>query len=486
MEPATGPQSAAALVRETHSAVVLLCGDLAYKVKKPVDLGFLDFRTLDARRRMTYRELDLNRRLSPDVYLGVDTLLDADGAAREYVLVMRRMPEEARLSALLRRGVPVESCLRALARLVAAFHAQARRGPEVSAEGSAEALRRRWTANLRETERYVGPILDAAQHDALSQLVRRYLDGREALLRSRMDEGCIVDGHGDLISDDVFCLPDHPRVLDCLDFDDRLRYVDVLDDVSFLAMDIEHLGHPDLARLFLDAYVEYAGTPPRPSLAHHYVSYRAFVRAKVTCIRAAQGEESAAAQARALTDLAVAHAREAEVRLVVVCGAPATGKSTLAGGLADAVGAVLLSSDAVRRELPEAGPARYTKAAKDAAYATLLARAELSLTHGETVVLDATFGDPATQELASDLAERTSSTLAVLECRLDPELAAVRAQRRLGAGADLSEAGAEVALALAREAVPWPGAAVLDTTAAPGDVLETALRRLGRSPDAPA
>jgi aminoglycoside phosphotransferase family enzyme/predicted kinase len=454
----------ATAVRETHSAIVVLFGDRAYKVKKPVDLGFLDFRDVESRRAVCLRELALNRRLAPDVYLDVATVTGSDGVPSDYLVVMRRMPESVRLATMIRSGIAVEDHVRRLARLLARFHAGAARGTDITAEGSAEALLGRWHANLLETERFRGGLLDASDHAELADLVERYVTGRTPLLAERGEQGLVVDGHGDLIADDVFCLPDEPRVLDCLEFDDRLRWLDVLDDAGFMAMDLERLGRADLAAEFLRWYSEYSGWPYVRSLAHHYISYRAFVRAKVSCLRAAQGDRSSIEGVTAYVQLALAHARAAEVRLVLVGGAPGSGKSTLAAGLADRLGGVLLSTDRVRRELAGVAAAdRYTDEGKRAAYDELLRRAADALGHGETVVLDATWGDPATRAAAAAVANRTSSRLNALDCRVDPDVAVERARRRLAAGSDSSEAGAEVARLLALSRADWPDATGIGT-----------------------
>ncbi|MGZ4533494.1 MAG: hypothetical protein ACXVXP_14250, partial [Mycobacteriaceae bacterium] len=233
-----------ASVYETHSAVVFFFGDRAYKVKKPVDLGFLDFTTVEARRAVCHREVELNRRLAPDVYLGVAEVTDAEGMPCEWMVVMRRMPEERRLSTLVRSGVAVDDELRALARMLAVFHAKAKRGPEIDDAGSVDGLRGRWMANLAEMEPFRGDPLEAEVIDEIADRAMRYLAGRRSLFTARVDAGLICDGHGDLSADDVFCLPDGPRALDCLEFDDRLRWVDGLDDAAFLAMDLERLGKP--------------------------------------------------------------------------------------------------------------------------------------------------------------------------------------------------------------------------------------------------
>ena len=170
-------------------------------------------------------------------------------------------------------------------------------------------------------------MLRAGDIDAAQRLTDRFLAGRAELLSARMSAGRIVDGHGDLLADDIFCLDDGPRILDCLEFDDRLRWLDGLDDAAFLAMDLERLGEPALAEQFTRWYLEFSGDPAPTALRHHYVAYRAFVRAKVACIQAGQGEPHAAAQARQLTAMTLRHLRAGAVTLVLIGGLPATGKS---------------------------------------------------------------------------------------------------------------------------------------------------------------
>lgn len=468
-------------LHETHSGIVVLVGDRAYKVKKPVNLGFLDFRSQAARRHACERELELNLRLAPDVYLDLATVAGSSGGLREPMLVMRRMPAELRLATLITGGVDVEPHLRALAQLIAGFHARAERNPQIAAEGRAAGLRRRWSNNLTETRPFCGTVLDADLHQQITDLALRYIDGREPLLDQRADAGLVVDGHGDLIAEDIFCLPDHPRVLDCLDFDDRLRWVDVLDDVAFLAMDLEHLGRADLAARFLDCYAEVSHTPTVPSLQQHYIAYRAFVRAKVTCIRAAQGVSAAAADADTLARLALTHLQAGEVTLTLVGGGPGTGKTTLATALAAHTGELLLSSDEIRRHItPPPGTDRYSDAAKTATYRELLAQATVALQHGRSVIADATWATTALRELAGHVCAATSSRLIALECHAPIEVAAARAQTRVEHGHGPSEADAAVARRLAGQRNPWPDAAPIDTSTSVQQALMGATSVLAR------
>nr|PZN39739.1 MAG: gluconate kinase [Actinomycetota bacterium] len=472
-------------MRETHSGVVLLLGDRAYKFKKPVDLGFLDFTTLEARRRACEREVELNRRLAPDVYQGVAELVGPDGRVIDHVVAMRRMPPERRLSALVRAGRSVDDCLRRVARALAVLHANSERGPHIDREGDLPALRRRWCDNLDQVRGLYGPAMDAAVAAEIERLTLRFLDGRAPLFARRLAEGRIVDGHGDLLAEDVFCLDDGPRILDCLEFDDRLRYVDGLDDAAFLAMDLERLGEPRLAELFLRAYADFAGDPAPPSLYHHYVAYRAFVRAKVACLRHAQGNAASAPEARGYADLALRHLRAGAVRLVLVGGPPGSGKSTLAAGLADRLGLTLLASDRVRKELAGIDPAAsaaapygegiYTPEWTARTYAELLRRAERLLGLGESVVLDASFTDPGHRAAAAEVAERAHADLVAFRCAVPAEVAAARVAARTGG---ISDADPAIAATLAARAAPWPEAVEIDTADTPVRALDRALAAL--------
>ena len=467
-------------VCETHTAIVFFAGDRAYKVKKAVDMGFLDYTTQAARRAACAREVALNRRFAPDVYLGLGEVTAPGAEVPEPLVVMRRMPADRRLSRLVRSGAAVDDVLRAVARRLATWHAQAPRGRDVDEEGSRDALASRWEASFAQIRAMAG---DGSVPDGVPEverLVRRYLAGRERLFDSRIAQRRVVDGHGDLLAEDVFCLDDGPRVLDCLEFDDHLRYVDGLDDAAFLAMDLEQLGAPQAAALFLSCYSEYSGDPAPPSLWHHYVAYRAFVRAKVSLIQAGQGAAGADSAARRLVATALRHLRTAAVGLTLVGGLPGSGKSTLSGALADRLEATLLSSDRLRKELagipPEQsaaagyGEGLYTPEWTARTYAALLDRAAALLACGESVVLDATWSGAEQRTEARRVAERASADLVALHCRVPGEVAAARLSTR---GPGPSDADLGVAAAMAAREAPWPEAVAVDT----GGPLESAVSR---------
>ncbi|MFS4092545.1 AAA family ATPase [Streptomyces sp. AF1A] len=465
---------------ETHSATLFFAGDRVYKLKKPVDLGFLDYTTAAARRVACEREITLNRRFAPDVYIGLGEFRSPEAQEPEPVVVMRRMPEHRRLSHLVRAGADVDDVLRAVARHLAAWHAAAPRGRDVDEQGTQEALSARWEASFAQLNALAaeGAVPDCVTE--IERLVRRYVAGRKRLFDCRIEQGRVVDGHGDLLAEDVFCLDDGPRVLDCLEFDDRLRYVDGLDDAAFLAMDLEQLGAPEAAAYFLARYGEYAADPAPPSLWHHYVAYRAVVRAKVSVIQSRQGASGADAASRRLAAMALRHLRASAVCLILVGGLPGSGKSTLSGALADRLGVTLLSSDRIRKELAGIpaeqsaaaayGEGLYTPEWTARTYAALLDRAALLLSSGESVVLDATWSDSVQRQAAVQVAQRTSAELVALHCRVPADVSAARLLTRAPGASD---AGPETAGAMAAKEPAWPEAVPVDTSGA----LESAVSR---------
>ncbi|WP_131736280.1 bifunctional aminoglycoside phosphotransferase/ATP-binding protein [Actinomadura roseirufa] len=472
-----------AAVSETHSGVVFFVGDRAYKLKKPVDLGFLDFSTRELRERACHEEVGLNRRFAPDVYLGVADVRGPDGEVCDHLVAMRRMPAGRRLADLVRAGEPVENALRDTARILAAWHTRAPRGPRISAQETRDAVRSRWNDGFEQVRPFHGQVVDGPAATEIEELATAFLQGREPLFESRIDAGRVVDGHGDLLATDIFCLDDGPRILDCLEFDERLRWLDGLDDAAFLAMDLERLGAPGLAERFLGWYTGFAGDPAPSSLRHHYVAYRAFVRAKVACLRHAQGDERAAAEARDHAEVALRHLRAGKVDLILVGGLPGTGKTSLAGALADRLGCALLSSDRIRKELaglpPETSAAApygtgvYTPEWTRRTYRELIERAARLLRLGETAILDASWTGAPERELAATAARDEHAGLVPLRCDAPADLAADRIRDRKRTASD---ADARIASIMAAQSDAWPDATSIDTTGLLPKTLEKALR----------
>lgn len=472
-------------VAQTHTGLVFLVGDRAYKVKRPVVTDFLDFSTPESREEACAHEVELNRRLAPRSYLGL-AHFGLPGEPPEPVIVMRRHPDDRRLATLVRSGEPVAEQLREIARVLARFHETAERGPLMDAQARADAVSARWTENLTELKRYADgrvPGLDPASVTEIEGLAERFIAGRADLFDLRIAGGRIVDGHADLLADDIFCMPEGPALLDCLEFDDRLRYVDVADDVAFLAMDLEFLGRPDLAEAFLADYADLSGDDPPVTLRHFYIAYRAGVRAKVDGVRFTQGNVEAADDAVRHLDIALAHLRSAEVRLVLVGGGPGTGKTTLACALAEQLDAQVVSTDDVRAEMVRRGDlvgepgilgeGLYSREKIDAVYDAVLGVAGGALRRGDSVILDGTWRDEGDRDRARLVAAEASASLIEICCVADLDTTVSRIRSRTGT---TSQVTGEIATAMADTGSdPWPGAHRIDTSS---DLAETVAEAL--------
>lgn len=444
-----------AQVRETHTGIVFLVGDKAYKAKKPLITDFLDFSTPECRERACQDEVALNRRLAPDSYLGVAHFSGPGDGPAEPVVVMRRYPDDKRLAWLVKKNEPVHHHLCVIAEKLAHFHKHATRGRAIDDEGTARAVSARWQQNLFELERSSGGIIPAESIGDVARLVTRFISGRGPLFAQRIAERRIVDGHADLLADDIFCMPDGPALLDCLEFDSHLRYVDGIDDAAFLAMDLEFLGRKELAEHFLDEYCRRADDPSPRSLVDFYIAYRAVVRAKVDCIRVAQGHRDAEADARRHVEIALEHLRASTVRLIVIGGGPGTGKTTLSRALSQEVGAQVISTDDVRREMQQTGAITgrvgeldaglYTPQNVSKVYDEVLRRAHLSLSGGSSVILDGTWRDAHQRERARIVAGETVSTIVEFTCSVPLGQASARIKDR---PASSSDATPEIAAAL--------------------------------------
>ena len=474
-------------LRETHVSLLGFTNDRVWKCKKAVRLPFVDLSTLERRRENCEREVALNRRLAPDVYLGVVPLV-VDGGTVDYLVEMRRLPDDRRLSALVGHDARAGGeCVDAIADLLVRFHAGARTGGDVDRSATPSSLEALWKRSIEEVRASSQRPLDDEIVDGIERDALGYLSGRSPLFRERIAEHRIRDGHGDLLADDVFCLSGGPRLLDCLEFDDRLRYGDVLGDVAFLAMDLERLSRGDLAARLLERYRMESGDRWPASLEHFYIAYRALVRAKVAVLRVSD-DPSAATAASALLALSETHLRRGRVRLVLIGGAPATGKTTIARELAHASGWTVLRSDVIRKQLAGLEPidsARapldrglYTQGGTDRTYAALVDQARARLEHGDSVILDASWGSRDRRRAAQALAGQTGSELVSFVCDVPPQVADQRASTRMQQGNDSSDADASIASALRARFDAWPEAVALDTSEAPDQLARLILTQL--------
>jgi aminoglycoside phosphotransferase family enzyme len=337
---------------ETHVSTLSFRDGLVHKRKKPVHFNFIDLSSPAQREHNCRREVELNRQFSPDVYLGVEEVI-RDGRVVDHAVLMREMPKDRRLATMIGRDEEISGCLDAIAKSIAAFHQRATRSAEITAVATPTALHDLWEQSLLELDGLNLTAEDRQLVGDVRRLAHRYIEGRGPLFAARIAGGRIVDGHGDMLADDVFCLDDGPRILDCLEFDDRLRWGDVVNDVGFLAMDLEHLGRRDLADEFLADYRRHSGETHPASLEDHYIAYRALVRAKVAYLRATN---DALISAHSYLGQCHSHLLAGRVRLTAIGGLPGTGKTSLANALHDELGWPVLHSDVVRKELAGLDP----------------------------------------------------------------------------------------------------------------------------------
>lgn len=471
---------------ETHISVLVFIGDRAYKFLKPVRTDFLDHSTRLKRRWACHEEVRVNSRFAPDVYLGVADITSEDGRILDHLIVMRRMPGDRQLSQLLDDpGTP--EVLESVAEALASAHRQV---PAIRREGAGDWMQTRalWQAGLDQMARFTTDLIRADALAAVDHEAHRYLLERRPLFDLRVADGHVRDGHGDLLADDIYCLPDGPRILDGLAFDEDLRISDTLADAAFLAMDLASRGHEKLGDEFLLAHARAVDDHFPPSLAYHYLAYRAFVRAKIACLAAEQGRAGKASQARDLLALTERYLRRGRVRLILVGGAPGTGKSTLARGLASACGFRLVSSDVIRKG-PGGGPATrsddafrrglYAPENTEAVYGSMLEQARNHLRCGYSVVLDASWSRREHRIDARRVADDCAAELVQLRCHVPPEVADQRIVERREAGQDPSDATVAIARRMRAEFDPWPEARTLVTDCPPEESVRASARIMG-------
>jgi aminoglycoside phosphotransferase family enzyme/predicted kinase len=481
--PAAYPYPADSIeVHQTHISVVFLAGPFAYKVKKPVALGFLDFSTSAKRAFFANEEVRLNRRLAPSVYLGVVPIcqvgenlkIEGSGEPIDWAVKMTRLPDESRLLNKVQRGEVDRGVIELFAERIAGFHASAAAGEAISAYGRFEVVARNARDNLAQASSLVGTTICSAVFDRVASLTERALAGLRPLIDARAERGVTRDTHGDLRLDHLYYFPERrpPEdviVVDCIEFNESFRYADPIADMAFLAMDLIFHGRRDLADAFREAYLRAARDDEGRALLLFYTAYRAAVRGKVEGIKLSEQEipleerEAAQENARSHWLLALGELESPNKRpcLVLMMGLPGCGKSTLARGLAERAGFVVLRSDLVRKELAGLGPTFRASAAfetgiysaeqTERTYAECVKRAEGLLLEGRRVIVDATFREDGRRRTFLALARRRCIPALALHCRADLFSIRKRLEERQG---DVSDADWQVLVDVERRWEP--------------------------------
>jgi aminoglycoside phosphotransferase family enzyme/predicted kinase len=441
---------------QTQMSFVFLTKEFVYKVKKAVDLGYLDYTTLDKRNFYCQKELELNRRLCPEAYLGVVPITQDRGAIRiggrgeaiEYAVRMRRLPQKAMMDVLLANdGVSVEM-ITGVAQKLAAFHQKAETNAEISAFGEIKAVTRNTDENFDQTEKYIGRTISKDNYQRIKNYTNSFVGENAPLFNKRIKEGRIRDCHGDLHAAHI-CFADDICIYDCIEFNDRFRYCDVASEMAFLAMDLDHYGRADLSRSLVNAYVDESGDKELLELLGFYKGYRAYVRGKVESFKLddpyiSKGEKEKTLEvAASYFDLARAYTRSKPVLFITV-GLVGTGKSTLAKALAGRLGLAVISSDITRKQLTGVPLTEhrfegfdggiYSAELSRRTYDKLFSGAGDILSDGGSVVLDASFIRAEERLKAKRLAQEAGADFFIIECTLDEENIKRRLEGRLKEG----------------------------------------------------
>ncbi len=459
------PASGVELI-ETHISWVLLAGDYAYKIKKPVVLPFVDFGTLAARHRYCEDEVRLNRRLVPQVYLGVvpitgsveSPVVDGCGTVLEYAVKMHRFGQDALFDHLLDHDALDPELIDALAERIAAFHAEApaTTGPDF---GTPDKVLQPALDNFSDMLPHADPGR-RAMLDALAAWTRQTFARLEAVFAARHRDGWVREGHGDLHLRNIALIDGRPVPFDCIEFSAEFRWIDVINEVAFLVMDLMDRGRPDLGYRFLDGYLAATGDYAGVAVLRFYLVYRALVRAKIHDLRARQTQadprEVARLQAAADHYLALADdiARARKPTLILMHGFSGAGKSRVAAALTGAIGAIRLRSDVERKRLfgLDAGAHShsgmntgiYNREAGAKTYARLAELAQTILTAGYPAIIDAAFLARWQREPMRELADRLGVPLRIIDCTADGGTLRERVSARAARGGDASEATPEV------------------------------------------
>jgi aminoglycoside phosphotransferase family enzyme/predicted kinase len=451
---------------QTHISWVFIASPFVFKLKKPVNLGFLDFSRLEKRRHFCQREVELNRRLCPDVYLDVVPIykvasgfsFNAEGEIAEYSVKMRELPRGWFLSELLAKGLVGETEINRVISTLRRFYESESPTPEIADWGTPEKLKVSTDENFAQVEPFVGQTISSVAFETIRHFTSQFYVANEKLFRERIQQHRILDCHGDLHLDHIHLTPEATTIFDCIEFNDRFRFIDVANDLAFLAMDFDFEGRRDLGNLFLRNAAREFRDAEMLKITNFYKCYRAFVRGKVESIQAIEPEtlkpEGHAQQATRYFRLALQYAVSgSESLMLVIMGRVGTGKTTVAKQLASELDWPVFSSDEIRKTLagvpltertaPELRDKVYSEQMTEQTYQKLLANGLASLATHSGVILDATFSSRAYRKLLRNACAQAGVHLQVVELDLDPSQIKRRLKARNETIGEISDARLE-------------------------------------------
>jgi len=478
LRPEAYPHAVTSPVRlaETHISWVLLTGEYAYKLKKPLRLSFLDYSTLERRRELCEEEVRLNRRHAPDLYLGVSAIggttteprVDGDGPPLEHAVRMRQFDARDELVALLGAGTATTEALAALGVDIARLHAIAAPAPAGSRFGDPDTVHRVTLDNFAELRRLPECQAEARRVAALEQRLTEAVGAHRELMRERLAGGRVRECHGDLHCGNVVRWRGRLTPFDGIEFDPALRFIDVANDIGFLTMDLAERGRADLRHGVLQAWLEALGDFAGLSLLPYYECYRALVRAKVAALGALQApfpstrRDDAVAACMRYLDWAGHRLEPRRPALLLTCGLSGSGKTWLSRQIGPPLGALHVRSDVERKRLAGLAAHEDSRSAPDGGIYTLEFNARTygrleqcagaALAGGETVIVDAAFLRRAERARFVELAAARHAPIVIVHCRAPDHVLRQRVAERSAARSDASEAGTEL---LERQPAYW-------------------------------
>jgi uncharacterized protein len=463
---------------QTHISWVFIASPFVFKVKKPVNLGFLDFSTLEKRRYFCRREIELNRRLCPEIYLDAVPIykttsgfsFNGEREVVEYAVKMKELPHGGFLNELLEKNLVGEKEINRVIATLHQFYQAETPTPEIEQWGTSEKLRISTDENFTQVEPFAGKTISSAAFGAIRHYTNQFYVANERLFRERIQQRRILDCHGDLRLDHVHLTPEATTIFDCIEFNDRFRFIDIANDLAFLAMDFDFKGRSDLGNLFLRNAARELGDAGLPKVANFYKCYRAFVRGKVESIQATEKEttnpQEHEREAARYFRLALRYAiAGSEPLVLVVMGRVGTGKSTIAKRLARELNWPLFSSDEIRKTLAgvplsQRTPAElrtktYSARMTQQTYRRLLedgfaiigccsrGRGRRLFQRHNGVILDATFSTRALRKFLRDECKKANVSFQFVELEVDPDKIKKRLKARDEKAAKASDARLE-------------------------------------------
>lgn len=455
---------------QTHVSWIFLTDKHAYKVKKPVNFGFLNFSTIDRRRFYCNEEVRLNRRLCPDVYEGVVEMREVAGGAAfhgngpviDYAVKMKRLPAEQMLDNLVNNNQISKSEIQKVARVIADFHRHAPTSPAIAGFGQPDRIMFNWLENFEQMIPFEDTTLSVPEREHIKTWVSSFVAENTDLFRRRVDDGFIRECDGDIHLENICMTDDKVCIFDCIEFNERFRYCDTAADVAFLLMDLDFHGRHDLADAAVTTYLETSGDTSMMALIDFYKLYRAFIRGKVESLHFIDSgidpREQERARKKAIRYFRLARGyierRRLKPTLFITCGLMGSGKSTLTAQLSFELGIASFNSDTVRKQMAGIptdtpvsgayGEGLYSSRTNTATYAELLRLAEAELEAGHSVIIDASFKRKDERCRFAALATRYAASFTILHVTCSELESRRRLAERAASGRSVSDGRVEL------------------------------------------